>query len=387
MSERRLPWAIFAVSALLSVAGLVLLAQVPAGTLERADNSVALSGVFAVILLVFGLVGALVASRMPANPIGWLFLVLALIEGVYELAFGATHYTLHASPGALPSAEWTAWVASWTSPLSPPFLVAVLLLFPDGRPPTPRWRIVLWLCAPLLAFTVVGYAFAPGPFEEFPSLTNPVGIEGVGGASDPFVFAFMVAAAAALVVRFRRSHGVERQQVKWLAYAAAMMAAFLVASSLAVKVAGADEDSIAAGFVFAACIAGVPIAVGIAILRHRLYDIDLVIRRTLVYAVLTATLGAAYLATVLLVGLAVGRSGFAVAVSTLAVAALFRPALQRIQAVVDRRFYRRRYDAAVTLAAFGSRLRDELDLEMLTADLRGVVHETVQPEHVSVWLR
>ena len=385
---RRLAWAIFGMSAALTATGVALLAQVPGEVLERADNSFALSALFAAILLVFGLVGALVASRLPANPIGWLFLTLALIEGVFEFAFGYTHLGLQEG---LPGITWTAWVADWTSPLSPPFLIAVLLLFPDGRPPTPRWRWVVWLCAPLLVFTFVGYALAPGPIDEFPSLTNPVGVTGAGwllnGGSDPVSFALIVAAAASLVVRFRRSHGVERQQVKWLAYAAAMMAAFLVISTVAVAGLGADEDSIAAGFVFAACISGVPIAVGIAILRHRLYDIDLVIRRTLVYAVLTATLGATYLGLVLLVGLALGRSGFAVAVSTLAVAALFRPALSRIQAVVDRRFYRRRYDAALTLEAFGSRLRDELDLEALVGDIRGVVSETVQPTHVSVWLR
>jgi hypothetical protein len=355
--------------------------------LERADNSFLLSALFVVILLVFGLVGALVASRLPANPIGWLFLALALIEGVYALAFGYTHYALqHGEP-----ATWTAWVANWTSPLSPPFLIAALLLFPDGRPPTPRWRWLLWLCVPLLGFIFVGYAFAPGPIDEFPSVTNPLGIAGAGwpanGATDPVVFALLVGAAAALVVRFRRSRGVERQQVKWLAFAAAVMAGFLVTSTVGTTLAGADEDSIAAGFVFAACISGVPVAVGVAILRHRLYDIDVVIRRTLVYAVLTATLGATYLASVLVVSLAVGESGFAVAVSTLAVAALFRPALTRIQAVVDRRFYRRRYDAQRTLEAFGARLRDELDLEALLGDVRGVVRETVQPTHVSVWLR
>ena len=389
MRARRLAWLGFGVSASLTAAGVALLAQVPAGTHERAGNSFALSALFALILLVFGVVGALVASRLPRNPIGWLFLVLALIEGVYELAFGYAHYAL--DRGSLPATEWAAWVSNWTSPLSPPFLIAALLLFPDGRPPTPRWRWVLWLCVPLLAFTLAGYAFAPGPLDEFPSVTNPAGISGAGwvtaGASDPVTFALLVAAAAGLVVRFRRSRGIERQQVKWLAYAAAMMAAFLVVSSIATAVAGADEDSILAGFVFAVCISGVPVAVGIAILRHRLYDIDLVIRRTLVYGALTATLVLIYLASVLVVGLAVGQSGLAVAVSTLAVAALFRPALSRIQAAVDRRFYRRRYDAARTLEAFGGRLRDELDLETLVGDIRGVVSETVQPAHVSVWLR
>ena len=390
---RRLPWVIFALSALLSAAGLVLLAQVPAAVLDKAGVSLALSALFAAILLVFGLVGALVASRLPANPIGWLFLALALLEGSYELAFGYTHYALDADPGALPGVAWTAWAADWTSPLSPPFFAAALLLFPDGRPPTPRWRWVLWLCPPLLALIVAEYAFAPGPTDEFPAVENPAGIAGAEWLaeldSEPLVFALIVAAVAALVVRFRRSHGVERQQVKWFAYAATMMAAFLIVSSVVLAVAGdaASEDSIVAGFVFAACISGVPVAAGVAILRHRLYDIDVVIRRTLVYGALTATLGAIYLGSVLLVSLAVGESGFAVAVSTLAVAGLFRPALRRIQSAVDRRFYRRRYDAERTLEAFGSRLREELDLETLGADLRGVVRETMAPAHVSLWLR
>jgi hypothetical protein len=386
---RRLPWAIFGVSALLTVAGIVLLAQVPSARLERADISLLLSAWFAAILLVFGLVGALVASRLPANPIGWLFLALALLEGVYELTFGFTHAALHADPDA--DVAWAAWVADWTGSLSPPFLAAALLLFPDGRLPSPRWRWLLWGFLPVVVLIFAASALAPGPTSEFPSIGNPAGIAGATWLADvdtdPLMSALVVAAIAAVVVRFRRSHGVERQQVKWLAYAGGLLAAMLVFSGVAMNLLGADEDSIVAGFVFALFISGLPVAVGIAILRHRLYDIDLVIRRTLVYAVLTATLAATYLASVLLVGLAVGESGLAVAVSTLAVAALFRPALSRIQAVVDRRFYRRRYDAARTLEAFGGRLRDELDLETLVDDVRGVVRETVQPTHVSVWLR
>jgi hypothetical protein len=382
-----LAWTAFGVSAALSAAGVVLLAQVPAAVLERAGQSFALSTLFVAILLVFGLVGAVVASRLPSNPIGWLFLALALIEGVFELAFGYTHYSLHVSP--LPGEVWTAWLSNWMSPLSPPLLVAALLLFPDGRPPSPRWRWVLWGCPLLAVLAVAQYALAPGPLGEFPAVDNPAGVTWLPEIpSDPFVFALLVAAAAGLAVRFRRSRGVERQQLKWFVYAAAMMAGFLVLSSLATALIGAaDEDSILAGFLFAACISGVPIAAGIAILRHRLYDIDVVINRTLVYGALTATLGAAYLLLALLIGLTVGTSDVAIAASTLAVAALFRPARTRIQALVDRRFYRSRYDAARTLDAFGARLRDEIDLETLAADLRGVVQETVQPTHVSLWLR
>ena len=288
---RRLPWILFGTAALLSATGVVLLAQAPSEVLERADNSFVLSALFAAILLVFGLVGALVASRLPSNPIGWLFIALALIEGVYELAFGYTHYTLHAEPGSLPGAEWAAWVSNWTSPLSPVFIVAALLLFPDGRPPTPRWRWVLWLCIPQVALTLMQYALAPGPIDEFPSLDNPVGLDGAPWLADinsePFISVLVIAAAAALVVRFRRSHGVERQQVKWFAFAAGLMAAFLIVGGLVQSLVSDEnsDDSIAAGFVFAAFISGVPISAGIAILRHRLYDIDVVINRTLVYGV------------------------------------------------------------------------------------------------------
>jgi hypothetical protein len=340
-------------------------------------------------LVGFAVVGALVASHQPRNPIGW---VLGAIPALLMTIFVGESFYFHAArsnpsdPGAV--AEFGLWVANWSwVPAVLLVLVALPLLFPTGRPPTPRWRIVGWMALAGGVLLWAGIAFLDGPLENYPWLDNPFGVAWMPDWVNWVGFALWAASApaavASMIVRFRRSHGVERQQLKWFTTAAALLLLGFILSFSLSGVLGED-----AGWVFIALgLLGVDLAVAIAILRHRLYDIDVVINRALVYGALTATLGATYLALVLLIGLAVGRSGFAVAVSTLAVAALFGPARARIQGAVDRRFYRRKYDAQRTLEAFAARLRDEVALDALDSELRGVVTSTMQPAHVSLWLR
>jgi hypothetical protein len=399
MRSRRttiLAWGLCALTLAWAAVGAVLAAQV-AGTdwaailpeAEPPSESTFTAVLDVAWLVAFAGVGAFVASHRPENPVGWF---LSAIPALLVFNFAGESYYWYVAhehprdPGTL--AELGAWATS-TSWVPAVIVVLVLLplLFPTGRPPTPRWRVVAWMGAAAGVLLFLSAAVAEGPLENYAWIDNPLGVAEVPGVVDAIGvalwFASAVAAAASLVVRFRRSRGVERQQLKWFTAAAGQLVlAFVVSFSLA-EVIG-DEASWA---IIATAFLALGIAVAVGVLRHRLYDIDVVINRALVYGALTATLAATYLVVVLLVGLAVGRSGFAVAVSTLAVAALFGPARSRIQATVDRRFYRRRYDAARTLEAFGARLRDELDLEMLGTDLRGIVDETMQPAHVSLWLR
>ena len=334
----------------------------------------------------FATMGALVASRRPRNPIGWI-----LLSGGAAYTIGGLTITQTESEGGAPAL--VHWVSTWVWMAGiGPVATFGLLLFPDGHLPSPRWRAFAWFAAATIVVTGAVIAFKPGPFED-DTIVNPLGFDALPGLMDvlenvsPAALALAILGSiASLFVRFRRARNVERQQLKWLSYTGALVGVALIAAVVIETVVG-DEAIDLTNTIISVSLALVPVAMGIAILRHRLYDIDVVINRTLVYGALTATLGGAYLGTVLLVGLAVGESGFAVAVSTLAVAALFRPARARIQGAVDRRFYRRRYDAALTLEAFGGRLREELDLEALGADLSAVVQETVQPAHVSLWLR
>jgi hypothetical protein len=266
------------------------------------------------------------------------------------------------------------------------------LLFPDGRPPTRRWRPVGWLALAAIGLLMIGYSFAPGALEDYPRVDNPLGVEGgevfevLKNVGFPLFALAAVASMAALVTRFRRSRGEERQQLRWMAAAAAFVVVSWIVTAICDQLLDVDIT-----YLLTVGLLALPAATTIAVLRYRLYDLGLVVNRALVYGALSATLVASYLGGVLLLQFALDPltedNGLAIAGSTLAAAAIFRPARARIQAIVDRRFYRRRYDAAQTVESFSARLRDEVELDALSADLRGVVADTVQPTHVSLWLR
>jgi hypothetical protein len=343
----------------------------------------------------YAAVGCLIAFRQPRNAVGWLLGGIGLAFAFQEVTEAYVASDIDTARSAV---GWVSspWVWFWLAGAG----VFLPLVFPHGRLLSPRWRVAVWLGVAALALSVIATQLKPGPLDlDTEGIENPLGA--TGALADAvavaetlgwiLLAAAMASAAAAVVVRFRRSRGTERQQLKWFAYVAALtLCGLLMAMAMPRQGGPGWADAIGAVGWFSALALisfGIPLATGIAILRHRLYDIDVVIRRTLVYAVLTATLGATYLALVLLSGLAVGESDLAIAAATLAVAGLFRPLRGRVQAAVDRRFYRRRYDAVQTLEAFGARLRDEVDLDAVSRELRRVAGESVQPAHVSLWLR
>jgi hypothetical protein len=343
--------------------------------------------------LAFLLVGALISTRRPENPIGW----LCLLYGLFGfLAWGSEQYAAYAAvthPGSLPGGlEIAVAVNGFWVPLVAT-LVLVTLLFPTGRFLTARWRIPAWLTGAGLG-ALYAVAITLGLDAPFQKLDNPLKLG--GNAAGGVVVGLGIAAAlsgvfgafASVVTRFRRSRGVEREQMKWLVFAAALVPIALVAHSIADSFAPGARGTIEAFFGFV--VLAFPAAIGIAILRYRLYEIDRIISRTLVYGALTAILAAAY-AGLVIAGQALfssfaGGSNLVIAISTLLVAALFMPLRRRIQCFVDRRFYRRRYDAARTLERFSSRLRQEVDLDVLNNDLVGVVRETMEPARISLWL-
>jgi hypothetical protein len=337
----------------------------------------------------YATVGAVVASRRPKNPIGWLFCALGL---VIAFEFFGTEYLDVGGPGGNavpPEPQWLAWVTQGSTEISIPLFVLVLLLFPDGRLLSPSWRVVGHLAVAVgvvnAATTILLAAASAGQFpsatERLPSQTHDL----LGAMLDLYggvMGALLVASTVCVVLRQRRAVGDERQQLKWFAYAVAIVIAAGVAG---IVLTGGDAD-------LALWVTPViPIIAGIAILRYRLYDIDIIINRTLVYAVLTAGLGAVYVTGVFLLQQLVSpvteESSLAVAGATLLVAALFRPARSGVQGRIDRRFFRAKYDAKATLEAFSARLQHEADLENLTGELLDVVQETMQPDGASLWLQ
>jgi hypothetical protein len=348
----------------------------------------------------FAVVGAVLVAKRPTNIIGWIMATVALMMAIFHAGLIYAVYVMatRGQPDAL--AVVGAWIGNWYWYLLLALtLIYVPLFFPDGRLPSHRWVPVAVLPGIGTLGTVVLGALTetlvldPVVKGVHYRIENPIGIEGLGRVEDLPIFGLLtgllfvglVGAVASVVVRFRRSRGVERQQMKWFLYAVALMLAFPL------EVVGYLPE-IVSNVLFGVVLIALPTAIGIAVLRYRLYDIDLVINRTLVYGPLTAMLALFYLGGVVSMQYAFRtltgqESQVAIVASTLAIAALFNPLRRRVQAFVDRRFYRRKYDARKTLEAFSATLREQTDLEALNSELVGVVRETMQPAHVSLWLR
>jgi hypothetical protein len=339
--------------------------------------------------LAFPTIGLIIASRRTANPLGWLLLLFGVSLSANEFMRAYAEYTLFYKPGALPGGLAIAWVSTWIWAFIYPILPFIFLLFPDGRLPSRRWRPFAWVAGLVNGLFLLVVPFRAGGLEYFPTIPNPVGIPAVTPAVFELLslvtFIVLLVATLSLPVRFRHATGEERQQLKWVAYAAVLLGVvLLIAPILAPPLVNVIVTTLA--------FTGYTAAIAMAILKYRLYDIDRLISRTLTYGLLTAILGLGYVGAVLVLGQVSGAVGgetpsWAVAGATLVVAALFQPARRRIQAVVDRRFNRRKYDAAKTVEAFSLRLREEVDLNALSAELLAVVDKTMQPTRASLWLR
>jgi hypothetical protein len=403
-----LAWSLASLSVAMFVANVVLyfltLSVQPPTAWGTGGLSIVL--IFLLPFLIFPMVGALIASNRPKNPIGWICLAVGIFWMLANLSSSYGMYGLRvASPGSVPFPAAIGSLGEWMWAPAVGLGIYLILLFPDGRLPSRRWRPLAWLSGAAIFLVSAGFALSPGPMEGLLGIRNPFGLEHYPWIADMaqgvilLLFLCILASAASLVLRFRRSGGEEREQIKWLAFAASILglvgfSSFVIPGIIVPDATGGAnrlwenllEDAVTLSF------AGVPVAVGVAVLKYRLYDIEVVINRTLVYGTLTATLVALYFGGIVVlqrvfVFLTGQKSTLAVVASTLLIAALFTPLRRRIQSFIDRRFYRSKYDARKTLEAFSAKLRDETDLDALSNDLVGVVRETMQPAHVSLWLR
>jgi len=403
MTGRMLAWLLVGVSVACFVGGHLLM--LAAGQAVRPSRF--LPDVFlALAFLGYAVVGGVVVARQSANRVGWILVAMGLVYQVRAVAVGYVAYVIERDPDAWLPPEAVAWLAGlWILPFT--LLGLLAIVFPTGRLPSSRWGPVVWCAA---AVTLIGFTVSTlevdGRVFIFPGIDRLLAtdagrelVDVMGGIAQFGLLALGLGTLPAILLRLRRASGAEREQLKWFASGVALVFAVLTAETIVFLVRlneqldpGAEYPaSLWLGLPAAVAVFTLPMAIGTAILRYRLYDIDLVIRRTLVYGGLTATLAAVYVGSVIaLQGVLSGFTGgssLAVAASTLAVAALFQPLRRRIQTAVDRRFYRSRYDAASTVQTFAAQLRHEVDLEHLTDELRGVVAETLRPASVSVWLR
>ena len=406
MSSRtaaRVAWSMWALALLsFAVSGVLRLLNASTPTVEPRTPLV-LDFWYLLLFMSFATVGALVASRRPGNAIGWIFFYLGVS---FPLVGAGEEYALYAlvtEPGSLPGGEGLVWLAAVLSgPIVFAVFALVLLLFPEGRLLSRRWRLVIWLDL-IAAVCLLAWAFEPGPLENLGlvRLANPFGVERLaallgtlGMVGLLMTLAVAVAGGISLVVRFRRARGVERQQLKWFAFSGVVFCVVFAIGPVLWYLPTSPGTAWIWTVLFLLGASTIPVAVGIAIMRYRLYEIDLLINRTLVYGALTVSLAAVYFASVATTQ-AVFRAftgqeqqpQLAIVFSTLAIAALFNPLRGRIQSFIDRRFFRSKYDATKTLEAFSATLRDQTDLEALNGNLVGVVTETMQPAHVSLWLR
>jgi hypothetical protein len=384
---------------------IALVVAIPYQFLSAANpdaDPVVINLIAVLVSMAYVTVGALIVSRRPGNTIGWLLLILAFLQVVAGLMIEYAVYGMVTRPGALPYAIWVGEFGGMARMVGFDLILFLLLLFPNGRLPSPRWRWFGWATA--LAILLANLAQTLGPdmssiSPELAPFTNPTSmlppdLANALGAFTNFglIFACFVGCCISVVVRYRRAGGMERQQIKWLA-----MAGVWATLGFLVVIVGAiiNNSLLASSLTFSILLVGIPIAVGIAILRYRLFDIDVLINRALVYGLLTALLAALYFAGVAgaqaLVNIFThqpgGESPVIVVLTTLVIATLFMPLRSRIQTFIDHRFYRRKYDAALTLERFGETLRTDLDMSALTRHLVTVVDETMRPAHVSLWLR
>jgi hypothetical protein len=407
MSRRRsslLAWSLAGLSVIVFIAG------VPLYVLSSSARVAGTIGVLlgGAIFLVFPLVGALVAARRPRNPIGWILLADGLLWNLSGMMDYYSDYGV-ARPGSLPLVVGMATINNWLWVPAVGLLgTYAFLLFPNGKLPSRRWLPLAWLSGVTIVLVGVQVGFTPGPLEGLGGVRNPWGVlvfpwmKTVPYLLIPLFLLCMVLSVFSLVLRYRHSRGEERQQIKWIAFAASLIGSLYVSAMIGSIVypqktwfaPGSPVWLIVLEYAALLSFTVIPVAIGFAVLRYRLYDIDVVINRALVYGSLTVTLALVYFGGVATIQTAFRaitgqeqQPQLAVVVSTLAIAALFNPLRTRIQSFIDRRFYRRKYDAAKTLEIFAARLRDEIDLEALGGDLVSVVRETVQPEHVTLWLK